>query len=116
MLSLRLPLARSLAATARRSVVTTTTQKAAGDISSVFPSLSGVAPAPLHPRFATLKSQYLNGKENELQASWERLVEQLRVEVEEVKELGSKVTPLLLLNFDQQVHLLTGNGIGYPIN
>lgn len=96
MLSLRLPLARSLTVTARRSVVTTTTLKAAGDISSVFPSLSGVAPAPLHPRFATLKRKYLNGRESDLQTSWERLVGELRREVEEVKELGSKVRLLAI--------------------
>lgn len=97
MLSLRLPLARSLsAAAARRSVVTTTALKAAGDISSVFPSLSGVAPAPLHPRFAALKRKYLNGRESDLQAGWERLVGELRQEVEEVKELGSKVRPLFI--------------------
>lgn len=100
MLSLRLPLARSLAANTRRSVVTTTTQKAAGDISSVFPSLSGIAPAPLHPRFAALKAKYLSGRENGLQASWERLIRNLREEVEEVKELGSKVhCSLLYPNF-----------------
>lgn len=91
MLSLRLPLARSLSATTRRSVVTTTTLKAAGDISSVFPSLSGIAPPPLHPRFAALKRQYLNGREDELQAGWDRLLGKLKKEVEEVKELGSKV-------------------------
>lgn len=71
--------------------------KPAGDISSVFPSLSGVAPAPLHPRFASLKRQYLNGRENDLQSGWERLVGELRREVEEVKELGGKVRLLSFL-------------------
>lgn len=97
MLSLRLPFVRSLSATTRRSVVTTTSIKPAGDISSVFPSLSGVAPAPLHPRFASLKRQYLDGRENDLQSGWERLVGELRKEVEEVKELGSKVCILFFL-------------------
>lgn len=73
--------------------------KPAGDISSVFPSLSGVAPAPLHPRFASLKRQYLNGRENELQSGWERLIGELKREVEEVKELGSKVCLHSLLGF-----------------
>lgn len=90
MLSLRLPI-RSLAASSRRSVIIPTTQKAAGDISSVFPSLSGVAPTPLPPRFAALKNRFLKGRENELQAAWERLVIELRKEIDEVRGLGSKV-------------------------
>lgn len=112
MLSLRLPFVRSLSATTRRSVVTTTI-KPAGDISSVFPSLSGVASAPLHPRFASLKREYLDGRENDLQSGWERLVGELKREVEEVKELGGKVCfSFFLLSASAYTDK---NNTGYPI-
>lgn len=91
MLSLRLPIRNLAAATSKRSVVIPATQKPAGDISSVFPSLSGVASAPLQPRFATLKSKFLKGNEEQLQASWDRLTKALKREVEEIGEMGTKV-------------------------
>lgn len=91
MLSLKLPIRNLAAATSKRSVVIPATQKPAGDISSVFPSLSGVASAPLQPRFATLKSKFLKGNEEQLQASWDRLIKALKREVEEVSEMGIKV-------------------------
>lgn len=95
MLSLKLPIRNLAAATSKRSVVIPATQKPAGDISSVFPSLSGVASAPLQPRFATLKSKFLKGNEEQLQASWDRLIKALKREVEEVSEMGIKAIPTI---------------------
>jgi hypothetical protein len=74
------------------STATTTSTKAAGDISSVFPSLSGKAPDPLPPRFQALKAQLSAGREKELTDSWFRLLDSLREEVEKIKALGSKVS------------------------
>lgn len=73
------------------STASTTSTKAAGDISSVFPSLSGKAPEPLPPRFRDLKAQLSAGREKGLTDSWVRLLESLGKEVEKIKALGSKV-------------------------
>lgn len=69
--------------------------KAAGDISSVFPTLSGAASASLPPRFADLKSQLVVGNEERLRASWEDLLSELKEETQAIKELGSAVIPEL---------------------
>lgn len=75
--------------TAFRAASTLT--KEAGDISSVFPSLSGKAPSPLPPRYSDLKKDLLRGKEEAVTASWRRLLSSLRGEVAEVREKGNKV-------------------------
>lgn len=72
--------------------------KPAGDISSVFPSLSGAVSAPLPPRFADLKRRLIHGHEDQLRDSWERLLTKLREETEVIKALGSRVVPEL--NFE----------------
>lgn len=81
----------------RRSIATQTTSipssKPTGDISSVFPSLSGQTAKPLPPRFADLKARLKAGHEDALQASWYRLLAELRKEIEEVKTLGSAIIP-----------------------
>lgn len=69
--------------------------KKAGDISSVFPSLSGAASSPLPPRFADLKRRLIHGHRDALNDSWQRLLVDLRKETEAVKILGSKVIPEL---------------------
>lgn len=74
------------------STATTTTTKVAGDISSVFPSLSGKAPEPLPPRFQDLKTQLSTGREKDLTDSWYRLLDSLRREVDKIKALGSDVS------------------------
>ena len=74
------------------STATTSTTKAAGDISSVFPSLSGKASEPLPPRFQALKTQLSTGREKEVTDSWFRLLESLREEVRKTKALGSDVS------------------------
>lgn len=70
--------------------------KAAGDISSVFPSLKpGAVSPPLPARFAELKSRLIQGHENRLQDSWRRLLADLREETDTIKALGSAVIPEL---------------------
>jgi hypothetical protein len=64
-----------------------------GDISSVFVSLSGVTPEPLPQRFADIKRQLIQGNEGAVAASWKRLLEQLTVENETVKQRGPDIIP-----------------------
>ena len=69
-------------------------EKAAGDISSVFPSLKpGEEPPPLPQRFAALKRHLIQGYEDQLSESWFRLLAELRQDIESIKELGSKIIP-----------------------
>jgi hypothetical protein len=64
-----------------------------GDISSVFVSLSGVTPDPLPQRFADIKRQLIRGNESAVTASWKRLLEQLAVENQIVKQKGPDIIP-----------------------
>jgi hypothetical protein len=83
--------------------------KPSGDISAVFPSLSGKKLAPLPDRFRELKRQYMRGKEEALTTSWHRLLARLQDdEMEEIRVKGSSVshrdgTAMLL------VFMLTGH-------
>lgn len=79
----------------RRFATQTTHQpsKPTGDISSVFPSLSGVSAPPLPPRFAALKTRLVAGHEDALQAGWQELLHILKRETEEIEALGSAVIP-----------------------
>lgn len=70
-------------------------RKAAGDISSVFPSLSGVDSPALPARFADLKRRLIQGNEDRVRDSWHRLLADLREEIDDVKTLGAKVIPEL---------------------
>ena len=66
--------------------------KAAGDISSVFPSLRpDYKPEPLPPRFKDLKSSFFQKNEKALKDSWERLLPSMQEEVQKIKEKGSDV-------------------------
>ena len=69
--------------------------KPTGDISSVFPSLSGVESPPLPPRFADLKRRLIQGHEYSVWRSWYRLLADLRREIDVIKRLGSRVIPEL---------------------
>ena len=69
--------------------------KATGDISSVFPSLSGAAIAPLPPRFADLKSHLIASNEERLRESWNDLLSSLKEEVEVIKALGPAIVPVI---------------------
>lgn len=72
-----------------------TKSKPEGDISSVFVSLSSSSspPPPLPPRFAALKSQLVHNHEEKLQASWERLLDQLKTETALIRDKGSSIVP-----------------------
>ena len=88
-------LSRLLAKPATRAASTSAavkTTKAAGDISSVFPSLRpDYQPEPLPPRFRDLKMKYFEGNEENLTRSWERLLPSLAEEVDRIRTIGSSV-------------------------
>ena len=71
----------------------TQSTNAAGDISSVFPSLSGAVTLPLPPRFAALKQRLIRGHENAVHESWRRLLADLQRETEVIKSAGSSIIP-----------------------
>lgn len=68
-----------------------TLAKEAGDISSVFPSLSGKPVDPLPPRYSNVKRQRIAGNEDAVSRSWQRLLASLRQEIDKVKREGSQV-------------------------
>jgi hypothetical protein len=69
--------------------------KEAGDISAVFPSLSGVVATPLPARFSSLKKEILPTTESRdlLVASWTDLLNELREGVSEIQARGSEIIP-----------------------
>jgi hypothetical protein len=67
--------------------------KPEGDISSVFVSLSGREANPLPERFADQKASLIAGHEEQVKASWKRLLVDLEKEVRAVKELGPAIIP-----------------------
>ncbi|KAJ5873019.1 uncharacterized protein N7529_005372 [Penicillium soppii] len=70
------------------------TTKAAGDISSVFPSLRpDYKPEPLPARFQELKASIFEKNKDALTRSWERLLPSLDQEVQKIKALGSDIIP-----------------------
>ncbi|RAL12733.1 DUF1479 domain-containing protein [Aspergillus homomorphus CBS 101889] len=72
----------------------TLSRLAAGDISSVFPSLRpDYKPEPLPPRFRDLKLQYTQKNGDALKQSWERLLPSLEEEVHKIKAKGSDIIP-----------------------
>ncbi len=83
----------SMLSACRRRAASTLT-KDAGDISSVFPSLSGKKPDPLPPRFADLKKSLIKGDEDVVTASWQRLLGSLKEEIEQIRTKGSDVCQL----------------------
>lgn len=76
-----------------RSVATAAQIKKEGDISDSFGSLSGKKFTPLEPRFAAQKARLIEGREDAVIASWQRLLARLREEVPLIASLGSKVIP-----------------------
>ncbi|KAI4088283.1 MAG: hypothetical protein LQ344_006197 [Seirophora lacunosa] len=72
---------------------TSTVHKSNGDISSVFPSLSGAASPPLPPRFADLKKRLIRSHESDVRDSWRRLLVALQQQRQEIKALGSTIVP-----------------------
>ncbi|MCJ1475383.1 hypothetical protein MMC13_004045 [Lambiella insularis] len=78
---------------ARYHTTLTKAPKKEGDISSVFVSLSGASPAQLPDRFAEIKRQLIQGNEDVVCASWQRLLERLAVENESIAQRGPSVIP-----------------------
>jgi len=68
------------------------TDKRAGDISDVFTSFSGKKAQPLHARYRELKKNLTAGLEEQLQKSWDDLVEVLKVRTEEVAQKRESVS------------------------
>jgi hypothetical protein len=66
------------------AVSITRKDKSEGDISSVFTSFSGKKAIPLPNRFRELKRNLTVGFEEQIQKSWDDLVEVLKVRTEEV--------------------------------
>jgi len=75
-----------------------TAQKVEGDISSVFVSLSGNERPELPKRFLDLKRKLVAGREKSITASWQRLLQQLRVENQVIAQRRSSIIPQL--NFE----------------
>jgi hypothetical protein len=67
--------------------------KKEGDISSVFVSLSGVEATKLPSRFADIKRQLIQGKEEQVSVSWKRLLRELSKENQIVAQDGPGVVP-----------------------
>ncbi|KAL8778291.1 MAG: hypothetical protein Q9213_007478 [Squamulea squamosa] len=67
--------------------------KPSGDISSVFPSLSGNPSEPLPPRFADIKKRLIHGHEAQVQDSWDHLLSVLQEKREEIRTTGSAIVP-----------------------
>ncbi|KAA8612776.1 hypothetical protein A1F94_013704 [Pyrenophora tritici-repentis] len=88
----RIPYPTRRAATQLRTVATQS-QKRAGDISDAFASLSGHDFKPLAPGYAAIKTRLIQGYEDQVRESWERLLRSLQEEIPLIVELGSKVIP-----------------------
>ncbi|CAI7626420.1 unnamed protein product [Penicillium bialowiezense] len=69
--------------------------KAEGDISSVFSTFSGKKSPPLPERFRKLKRNLTTGFEEDIQKSWDELVEVLKVRTEEVASKRESIIPQL---------------------
>jgi hypothetical protein len=106
-MSLSKILSRSSARAASTSSAAQLT-KAAGDISSVFPSLrKDYKPEPLPPRFKDLKERVFRENEDALKKSWERLLPSLEEEVHKIKSKGSDVRILVLFVSRQMLILFS---------
>jgi hypothetical protein len=81
----------------RRTIVsmtaTSTQTKRAGDISDAFASMSQAELAPLPDSFRQLKVDLVRGKEAILEASWRRLLQELKRENETIARGGPGVIP-----------------------
>lgn len=85
-------LSKSAVRAASTSISSSQMTKAAGDISSVFPSLRpDYQPDPLPPRFKDLKASLFEQNEDALKQSWQRLLPSLEEEVQKIKAKGSDV-------------------------
>lgn len=69
--------------------------KREGDISDSFASLSGVGAEPLPDSYRQLKLSLVDGHEDEIQASWKRLLKILKTENDIIAQHGPQVVPEL---------------------
>lgn len=99
-------MSRLLSKSATRAASTASqsqTTKAAGDISSVFPSLRpDYKPEPLPPRFQDLKWDLFKKNEKAIRQSWERLLPSLEEEVKKIKAKGSDVSIVDLRQYSRR--------------
>ncbi|KAK3306099.1 uncharacterized protein B0T15DRAFT_511947 [Chaetomium strumarium] len=58
-------------------------------------SFYGKEPVPLPSRFAQIKRSLVEGHEKELEASWARLIEALKGDMDEIASKGSRLTPTI---------------------
>jgi hypothetical protein len=75
-----------------------------------MPALSSAASSPLPPRFAQIKHELIRGKENAVQASWKRLLLELKTEVERISATGPDIIPSIAadeINNDGRLHDFT---------
>lgn len=90
-------LSKSAVRAASTSTASSQMTKAAGDISSVFPSLRpDYQPDPLPPRFKELKASLFERNSDALEQSWQRLLPSLEEEVQKIQAKGSDVCCTLL--------------------
>ena len=99
--------------TAKRLLVTESSplprkDKQEGDISSVFSTFSGRKSAPLSNHFRELKRNLTTGFEEEIQRSWDDLVETLKVRTEEVASKRESVCSSHHYIFLTGDHILKG--------
>lgn len=80
--------------------------KKEGDISSIFTTFSGRQSTPLPQRFRDIKRNLTTGFEEEIQKSWDNLVEVLKVRTEEVATKREAVRAFPVPNH-QLGHILT---------
>ncbi|KAK9455941.1 hypothetical protein V1511DRAFT_499108 [Dipodascopsis uninucleata] len=90
-----------------RYAATTAKAKPPGDISSVFPSLSGVEFVPLPERFTDLQKGLINGHESDIVDAWHRLLSDLEKETKEIQRLGHNIVPTADFEKDIGVDPLT---------
>ncbi|KAK9345106.1 hypothetical protein V1522DRAFT_382931 [Lipomyces starkeyi] len=83
--------------------------KAAGDISSVFPSLSGIDVPPLPQRYADLQNSLVFGKERWIVREWTRLLDSLETEIQKIRARGSEIIPSADFESDITVDAVTGD-------
>jgi len=67
--------------------------KKEGDISSVFVSLSGSPSSPLPQKYLDIKRQLIQGNQDRVIASWERLLAELEKENAIIAQKGSTIIP-----------------------
>jgi hypothetical protein len=75
------------------SMAAASQDKREGDISDSFASLAGVKDEPLPDQFRLLKLSLVEGREDKIIASWNRLLQRLEIENDIIAKLGSKVIP-----------------------